>query len=37
MARESAGSRGAGKESATERHIATVAQVDALADAIGIR
>ncbi|MET8721841.1 tyrosine-type recombinase/integrase [Streptomyces misionensis] len=29
--------KGAGKESATERRIATVAQVDALADAIGIR
>ncbi|MFF5472313.1 tyrosine-type recombinase/integrase [Streptomyces achromogenes] len=29
--------KGAGKESATERRVATVAQVDALADAIGIR
>lgn len=29
--------KGAGKESAAERRIATVAQVDALADAIGIR
>ncbi|MEU2303356.1 tyrosine-type recombinase/integrase [Streptomyces misionensis] len=29
--------KGAGKEAATERRIATVAQVDALADAIGIR
>ncbi|MFE1838369.1 tyrosine-type recombinase/integrase [Streptomyces sviceus] len=29
--------KGAGKESATERRIATVAQVDALANAIGIR
>ncbi|MET8561689.1 tyrosine-type recombinase/integrase [Streptomyces flaveolus] len=29
--------KGAGKESASERRIATVAQVDALADAIGIR
>ncbi|MEU9339085.1 tyrosine-type recombinase/integrase [Streptomyces sp. NPDC048290] len=29
--------KGAGKESAAERRIATVAQIDALADAIGIR
>ncbi|WP_329536812.1 site-specific integrase (plasmid) [Streptomyces sp. NBC_01450] len=29
--------KGAGKESAAERRVATVAQVDALADAIGIR
>lgn len=29
--------KGAGKESAAERHIATVAQVDALAEAIGVR